>query len=333
MFSVCFNILFTLATHRFLLLLHLFVCGHGLTIEIEETFEFNLDDFVNTTGSKEWTGTKYRAIRCGIYSTTSRLEGPESTANMSLLSQIYFLKLDVNEIATIDDYSFFGLSKLNELYLQHNRLTTIRNQTFAGLSALSKLRLDHNSIETIGDDALNLPHLIDFSLANNELKRLSDNMFQHLHAIKFLDIRNNGLEHIGRSFFAVKGTLQELYLANNRIHDIDLMSFSKYPKLRSLGLSRSGFSLADVTVDESAEESKSPLSIIDISKCNITDAFELNKLKMFPELQIIELCGNDIKNVRIDRVNNTLQSIFPRLHHIYADRLDDELDIIHSCGN
>lgn len=140
--------------------------------------------------------------------------------------------------------------------------------------------MSYNDIATINEDVLNLPALQAFDIQGNKLKRLPDTVFRHLKQLDNLNLGNNGLEYIGKSLNDLT-TLTTLHLRSNSIQDIDLIAISMLPKLSFLDLSRSGFSLATVKVDD-GQEWLSPLTQIKLNGINSTDVNDINKLRIFP---------------------------------------------------
>lgn len=231
------------------------------------------------------------------------------------LHKLITLSLQANEIATIEAYTFTGLNHLSKLHIQNNRLTEVRRHVFGGLPSLESLDLESNQIETIEDDALNLPALEYLYLDDNKLRTLSDTVFDGLPALKFIRINNNRLEHIGRSFYSLSN-VRNIKLGNNRIQDIDLAAFAKMSKLGGLTLSQSGFTFASTHIENDDHSTDSVLYELQIDANNLTDATELNALKMFPHLSLLSLDGNLYENLDVGP-NRTLKDILPSLRTVF----------------
>ncbi|CAI9732351.1 adhesion G-protein coupled receptor G6-like isoform X2, partial [Octopus vulgaris] len=77
-----------------------------------------------------------------------------------------------NDISTIKEGLFTGLSNLKSLNLWDNNIATIKEGTFMGLSNLKELDLSDNNIATINEGAFTgLSNLKEFNLKNNNLMR------------------------------------------------------------------------------------------------------------------------------------------------------------------
>lgn len=229
-----------------------------------------------------------------------------------LYRKLVELHLDKNEISEIDDYSFYGLISLTDLSLMGNRLTIIRVHTLAGLPTLDFLDLSENEIETIENGALDLPMLRVLRLEKNRLKTLSDVVFDHLPKLSYIVLEENELEHIGQSLYALPSA-DHINLGRNRIQDIDLAAFARMPTLKDLALQQSGFTFATTNIDDD-QEWNSDLRMLNIMDNDLTDATELKKLRIFPNLIWLGLDGNPYTNLSID--NKTLfETPKPVLQH------------------
>jgi hypothetical protein len=99
------------------------------------------------------------------------------------LSNLKCLKLFVNQITSIEDFSFQNLNKLNHLFLGFNQLNTINLNTFNGLINLIELDMRSNVINIIEYQSFQV------------LKRLK--ILDLRSSINLLEIDLNGLQHIG----------------------------------------------------------------------------------------------------------------------------------------
>ncbi|XP_062605814.1 leucine-rich repeat and transmembrane domain-containing protein 1-like isoform X3 [Saccostrea cucullata] len=98
-----------------------------------------------------------------------------------------FLDLRGNQITTVGDKAFGGLSKLETLWLSSNKITTIQNNTFNGLQNLKILWLHSNNISVIQSNAFHgLPNLQTLNLWGNEITELGNNIFHGLTKLQTL---------------------------------------------------------------------------------------------------------------------------------------------------
>lgn len=305
--------------------------------------ELNPGDFdhANTLEELRLSNNNIKIIKYGVFS-----RHPISLLNnddVVPFKRLKYLFVDKNEIYEIEDNSFEGLTELTGLTLTRNKLSFIKERTFAGLLNLHTLALDNNDIATIESGALDMPgltnlilrsnrltHLPDsiFSrlpslqylhLDHNKLNRLTDNLFDGLSRLSYITLQYNDLEHIGQSLYRPP-YLYDITLRANRIEDIDLIAFAHMPGLLALDLAESGFTFA--TVDIKNEELwHSFLWYLDLSKNNLSNAIELNKLRMFPNVSLLVLDGNPFKDLEIGG-NRTLKHIIPSLKTLQVNGTD-----------
>lgn len=230
------------------------------------------------------------------------------------LQKLKILYLSLNRISEIEANAFNGLTNLVELSLQFNQVTTIRRETFVGMPSLQTLHLDENQIGNIEDDAFNLPELIDLDLSANKLKTLSDVVFVGVPKLTKLQLEFNELEHIGRSLHGLS-QVKRIILASNYIRDIDLAEFTNLPRLKKLDLGRSGFKFATTHL-ENVHQYNSSLKMLRINGNELTDATELNKLEIFPNLTDLYIGENGYWDLDVGN-GRTLRDILPVLETVY----------------
>ncbi|XP_056005694.1 slit homolog 2 protein-like isoform X3 [Ostrea edulis] len=104
------------------------------------------------------------------------------------------LHLYNNQLTTIGNGAFEGLSNLQTLYLFSNQLTTIGNGAFEGLSNLQTLILGYNQLTTIENGAFEgLSNLQELFLDNNQLTTIENGAFEGLSNLQTLPIDRNPL--------------------------------------------------------------------------------------------------------------------------------------------
>lgn len=252
---------------------------HSFGVYLDIT-EIVIDDFVKATGLKSLSIVDSRKLN-------------KLSAGIFPLPKLSELRLLLNEIEIIDDFTFANLSSLKEIDLSKNKLTKINRNTFTGLVALEKLDLSVNMIGAVENYAFtDLKALTDLNLSRNNLKVLGDHMFDGLNNLLGLIIRSNQIESIGDSLQPLT-SIAILSLDENSIKDVDWIKLTKLPNLLLLELSnqKTGLNLEghDIT---SALLSKSKLMNIHLAHNNITNVSSLEVLRVFPNLNFVNLRGN-----------------------------------------
>lgn len=199
------------------------------------------------------------------------------------------LFLPTNKIKIIEDFTFLNQSSLNRLWLADNKLTTLNRNTFTGLLELSDLSIDNNEIDTIEDGALELPRLESLNLRHNKIKSFADGTF------------------VGTV------SLKALHLDSNKFDSINLFLFTKLPMLEELTLSFTNSRLKDVKI-ESGSPSTSILKRIDLSGNDLANTTELEVLRIFPKLHVLDLSSNDFE--KFDLSKQVISEIWPQLKKI-----------------
>jgi Leucine-rich repeat (LRR) protein len=128
---------------------------------------------------------------------------------------------------------FHHLPSLKELNITHNQITSIQgidDDTFTGLFSLKVLDISWNLLEKMDDAFARLINLETLSLANNNIKVLSESVFNSLTNIFWLDLSGNSLIKIDSNLFANLINMNSLILRENpivnkeRSHAINLCS-------------------------------------------------------------------------------------------------------------
>ncbi|XP_036369232.1 leucine-rich repeat-containing protein 15-like isoform X3 [Octopus sinensis] len=183
---------------------------------------------------------------CTCNSLTTRI----NCARRNLLSipqpiptNVEYLYLQWNNIETIKEGAFTGLSNLKELVLGANNIETIKEGAFTGLSNLKELDLSKNKISTIKDGTFKgLSNLKELNLGNNKISRIEKEMFQGLHNLEELDLSKNKISTIKDGTFKGLSNLKELYLRWNNISTIKEGVFTGLSNLETLRLSNNKIS-------------------------------------------------------------------------------------------
>ncbi|XP_062621341.1 carboxypeptidase N subunit 2-like [Saccostrea cucullata] len=153
------------------------------------------------------------------------------------LSNLTRLGLRDNEITNIQTNAFNGLPNLQDLDLQQNRINTLGDNAFDSLSNLDTLWLNFNKITTIQTNTFNgLPNLQKLYLNGNIITTIPHNAFASLHNLNLLLLDSNKISIIQSNAFHGLTNLQELYIDNNTITILDKDIFLGLSKLEILDL-------------------------------------------------------------------------------------------------
>lgn len=262
----------------------------------------NSDDFVEARNLRHLT-------------LNNQLECISSRVFMHALN-LSSITLSRNRISRIEDNAFDGLYALEQLTLSKNQLKSLNRSTFSGLSQLVYLNLRDNDIDTIEDGTFNLPKLGDLILSKNQLKTLSNEIFHGAPVLQQLTIDNNALEIIGKSMYGLVH-VNRIIMYQNKIRDIDIIEFAKLPDLTALWLRDSGFIFDNRTLDH-YQPTESKVNYLDISYNHLSNANDLQRLRIFKELKTLTLDDNEYTDLNMQ--NRSVKEIFPVLEVLHLSR-------------
>ncbi|KAK7071419.1 Leucine rich repeat, partial [Halocaridina rubra] len=174
------------------------------------------------------------------------------------LYSLQVLRLNHNQLGHLSDATFLGLANLHTLELTNNKLSVLSGKALEGLAVLTHLSLDFNILDNISENALsNCSSLHHLSLSHNQLQEfpvavkgapllrklnLSFNRLSNLEEsyglvhLQNLEISNNIITNVSRSFLSELSSLTLLDLSNNGLSDIEYGALEPMTKLIGLDL-------------------------------------------------------------------------------------------------
>nr|AIO08167.1 variable lymphocyte receptor C [Petromyzon marinus] len=124
------------------------------------------------------------------------------------------LQLHINQLASIDEKAFWGLSNLTYLTITNNpQLQSLPVGVFDQLKNLNELRL-----------------------SSNQLKSLPPRVFDSLTKLTYLSLNNNQLQSIPAGVFDKLTNLDRLELSTNQLQSVPDGAFDKLTNLQTLSL-------------------------------------------------------------------------------------------------
>uniref|UniRef100_A0A8C5NY57 Extracellular matrix protein 2 n=1 Tax=Jaculus jaculus TaxID=51337 RepID=A0A8C5NY57_JACJA len=193
----------------------------------------------------------YRTISC-IHAALTQI--PPMTA-----PDITSLELHGNSISSIPDEAFNGLPNLERLDLSRNNITSsgIGPNAFKFLKKLMRLNMDGNSLVQIPSE---LPSTLEeLKINENNLQAIDEESLSGLHHLVTLELEGNNLSEINVNPLAFKSlknlsylrlgknkfriipqglpaSIEELYLENNQIEEINEICFNHTRKINMIVL-------------------------------------------------------------------------------------------------
>ena len=218
------------------------LCFVSLALNLAENLEelkvscFRCNDFAKVPSAKAWNHlssqiaeAKIQYLRLDNFIVTD--PGFVVLHSKSLKS----LDLGQNQISTLSNKVFSGLTNLRELKLVANQISTLPKEAFSGLSKLETLSLAANQITTIPKEVFSgLSNLKELKLQNNRLTELPKEAFSGLSKLEKLHLMGNQLTELPKDIFSGLSNLKELSLFANHLKEDDIPGLSN---LRAQGVS------------------------------------------------------------------------------------------------
>ncbi|KAK3583410.1 hypothetical protein CHS0354_040377 [Potamilus streckersoni] len=174
------------------------------------------------------------------------------------------IDLTGNDIMSLNQNSFAGLSNVQSLRLPGNKLTSLEGLTFKAMPSMMSLDLSQNHIALIDDKAFNgLQELLTLSLTGNQLTSIGGFLYE-LPMLHNLRLMNNIIGSIGKDDFKNNEQIKMLDISNNKVSTIHSEAFAKLKMLRYLILTSNPIvSVPDLTFTSDM------LQLVDFSNCKL----------------------------------------------------------------
>ena len=142
------------------------------------------------------------------------------------MAALEWLRLENNEIDTIELGAFQGLTSLERLHLYNNKLTTVPSGVFDDLSTVTELKLNGNQIETVMPGAFDgLIMMRTLDLFDNQLETLPTDIFDLTERLEGLHLNSNKLKSLAPDIFRELGNLVTVDLNDNELTELPLDVF------------------------------------------------------------------------------------------------------------
>ena len=242
----------------------------------------------------------------------SHCEISETTWDLKVLySNLEVLTLDNNQLRKIPDLTK-PAAKLSELTLENNDISNSSGMLL--LPMLRKLLIQDNMLNHL-PDLSQLPMLAILNIQNNQIQAIPNNSFINNNKLAWLSIENNGLSYLP-DFDGAKNSIWLLGLGrHSKVTSIPSDYFSGFTKLntlwiRNMSVTSSAFaksigpSVKSISMDRckiAVIPADTFVNVASLRKLTISNNglthFDMSNLKYMPELQFLELNGNNLVEV------------------------------------
>jgi hypothetical protein len=175
--------------------------------------------------------------------TTLKISSNRELRQLGNNSFIYFasltnLDLSHNHIESLNVFVLHPLTALNKLKLDHNNLQTLEAGVFSSQRNLRILFLSDNRLESLSNEILSsLVMLEELHVDNNRLKNLDSRCFVSLETMIFVSLSGNHLKVLPATIFTYQKILKELHLDRNNISTLSADLFLPTTQMEILSLS------------------------------------------------------------------------------------------------
>ncbi|XP_048473367.1 toll-like receptor 13 isoform X2 [Rhincodon typus] len=236
-----------------------------------------------------------------VFTCTDRGISELKEAVSDIPTHVRVLNVSVNKIRTLHHRGLENLTQLELLRLDKNNLTTIDIEAFWKLSNLQLLNLSCNQLETLKPGIFKfLPNLTNLILKQNKLTSFLGESVFALKRLRVLDISSNSLRNVSSFFKALSSCtgLRTLNAENNNISALEISSYFP-PNLTHLLLARNVISQLWAPAAFFAN-----IIYLDLSFNNLSSSKELTS-HTFTRLQFLNVQHNPLgKDGVIDIVQN-----------------------------
>jgi len=202
--------------------------------------------------------------------------------------QVETLLLGHNKIANITPEAFEGCRKLEYIGLNDNLLTGFSGGEFSTAEHLKGLVLDDNQIKSLNSAAFPIS-IETIYLKRNQLKSITDGMFNNLPNLQVLSAEANNITEIVDTAFSGCTNLAHLHFAANQLSEIP--NFTEIDMLDTLDLSMNEItSFGSYELDTLREFSIYDNEISSVEKV----------VSNYPNLSVLKMSKNNLQNATLD---------------------------------
>ena len=222
------------------------------------------------------------------------------------LKSLLVLNLTFNKIKELDDDSFVGLDRLENLFLNKNKIASISSRTFSEMTKLTKIDLANNKLETLPEHLFDgLSSLLFLDLDSNKLTDIPNNVFKDLKTLKDLNLKNNELKTLQEDSLVGLFKVFTLQLSNNLIEHLPDGVFRDLFTLRILDFH--GNNVTNFTKSTfQNEKAGANLGYLYLGGAGIKQ-FEDDLFSQFPRLVVLDLTSCPLTTMPILRFSPGIQ--------------------------
>ncbi|CAB3242457.1 unnamed protein product [Arctia plantaginis] len=211
-----------------------------------------------------------------------------------VLTNLKALHISNNNLSNISGL-LSNTCKLAYLDLSYNNIKNVSEMSAMIFPNLTVLFLDNNKLKYFNSPKINtLTTLVDLGLASNEISDLQLNYFKELMSV---DLSNNSLTYINRTFLEKNEHLQALDVSRNQITELPPGTFQFMKNLKLLNLSSNYLTKLRYGSLKGLHRTE----ILDLSRNNIAQ-LDVDIFHECGELKVLIIDYNRIKTFDVERL-------------------------------
>lgn len=194
------------------------------------------------------------------------------------------------EIHTLDINSFTWYEDLRHVNLSKNMITEVMPGTFKKQKFLEELHLAQNNISKLTKEMfMGLSNLIVLSLRRNIIESLGEQVFVHLKHLQDLDLSENRIEKLEERALMGLSNLRVLHLRDNKLMSVPASNLALVPDLAELSLGTNFFK----TIKQQDFENTTGLKSLDLSGAALNEGLNMESFKSLSSLRKLNMenCG------------------------------------------
>jgi Leucine-rich repeat (LRR) protein len=218
---------------------------------------------------------------CGLVALNAYTFGAYSPYNVVGVKN---LRLERNQLANLEPYTFSKAEELFELRLARNRLSSIDPLAFYGLGRLDVLDMSHNQLTHL-DLAVfaTLPSLRTIHLRENKFQVFNFDVFRDNVRLNYVNLADNGMTTLQAT--AVNNVARHIDLRSNQLVDISALGWLKGMDILQLSDNKN-VALGPTTFAEMAQLNHLRLDGVDLQRRQNNDYRFLAPLRQLRVLYI-----------------------------------------------
>ncbi|CAF0975950.1 unnamed protein product [Brachionus calyciflorus] len=238
-------------------------------------------------------------IRIDIYQSGLSLIGSFA---FEKCKEIQTLNISYNNLTKIYSKSFYGMTKMIQLFMNSNQISELESDVFQDIPLLNYLSLNSNLIKNLDGNLFDYSkELVFLNLGFNQIECLNQGIFKNLKKLKRIIINNNKLKSLEPNFDNLE-SLEQLDLSANKIFNIHSDTFNSLTKINRIDINN------NLIPEINSETFKGALNLITLKiLVNNIQKIHRNFSTNVPNLEDLDISFNNLSTIEPDIFNGLIK--------------------------